>query len=265
MERMRYDSLTKFADYVLDYENSYYENMGITIPHDKIAGEIDTENFEPYSKIFVKVDLLSHYAEFLSKIPVPFHLLTGRAAKSPALSDIETILKNNSVVSWAGTNIPQIDDRILQVPIGFQEEGSERPNGSFPFPDLKEKTNNIVLTYVGDTHESRKSIPKDLDVFFVEQKEDYGEYLNHLNVSKYSICPRGFGVDTHRVYESIIMNSIPIVLTSILDPLYNKMNCIILESWDDNKNGLPEKVLNREQVTFDYWRKEIEEFQKNRV
>lgn len=265
MERLRYDSLTRLADYVLDYENSYYENMGIKIPHSKVPGEIDTENFKPGSKIFVKVDLLNHYAEFLSKIPVPFHLLTGRAAKSPALTDVETILKNENVLSWVGTNIPETDSRVLQVPIGFQEEGPQRPNGSFAFPELKEKTNSIVLTYVGDTHESRKDIPKDLDILFVEQKEDYGKYLDHLNTSKYSICPRGFGIDTHRVYESIAMNSIPIVLTSILDPLYNKLNCIILDSWDDIKTGLPEKTLNREQVTFDYWRKEIEKFQNDKL
>jgi hypothetical protein len=265
MDRFRYDSLTRLADYVLDYENSYYENMGITIPHDKIPGEIDTENFEPGSKIFIKVDLLNHYAEFLSKMPVPFHLMTGRAAKSPSTSDIESILKNKNVVSWVGTNIPTLEDRIMQVPIGFQEEGLERPNGSFPFPELKEKTNDIVLTYIGDTHESRKDIPKDLDISFVEQKEDYGQYLYQLNTSKYSICPRGYGIDTHRVYESIVMNSIPIVLTSILDPLYNSINCIILDSWDDIKNELSEKTLNREQVTFDYWRKEIEKFQNDRL
>lgn len=265
MDRFRYDSLTKLTDYVLDYENSYYENMGIKIPHDKIPGEVDTKNFEPYSKIFVKVDLIDHYADFLSRIPMPYHLLTGRSAKTPVLSSMKTILKNENVKSWVGTNLEFIDDRILQVPIGFQEEGSERPNGSFPFPDLKEKTNNIVLTYMGNTHESRKNIPNDLDILVMEQKEDYGQYLDNLNISKYSICPRGYGVDTHRVYESIVMNSIPIVLTSILDPLYNKLNCIILNSWDEIKNGLPDKTLNREQVTFDYWRNEIEQFQKNRV
>ena len=265
---LRYDTTTTLADYVLDYENSYYENMGITTPHDKIPGEIDTENFEPGSKIFIKVDLLNHYAEFLSKMSVPFHLMTGRAAKSPSTSDIESILKNKNVVSWVGTNIPTLEDRIMQVPIGFPGLGKCRPNSYIDIPNIPdEKDINFLMTPLSkDTHSSRNTLPKNSNLIVLEEKLKYLDYLNFLGRSKYSICPRGFGVDTHRVYESIVMGSIPIVLSSILDNLYSNIGCKILDSWEDI-NSLPVDNIvqpDRNMLTVEYWRNKILEHQKIR-
>ena len=58
-------------------------------------------------------------------------------------------------------------------------------------------------------------------------------YYNLLNRSKFVICPVGTGVDTHRVYESILFGAIPIVKTSFLDPLYSKLPVLIVNEWTD--------------------------------
>jgi hypothetical protein len=50
----------------------------------------------------------------------------------------------------------------------------------------------------------------------------------------------GFGMDTHRFFESVWLGCTPIVISSGLDDLYKKYNALIVDSWDD----VTEELLN---------------------
>ena len=71
-------------------------------------------------------------------------------------------------------------------------------------------------------------------------------------------------MDSHRFVESIACNSIPIVMTSDLDPLYHEMGAIIVTDWNVCKdvNSLPVPKLNRDVVTLEYWQERIRTHQK---
>jgi hypothetical protein len=64
-----------------------------------------------------------------------------------------------------------------------------------------------------------------------------------LNRSKFVICPMGFGIDTHRFYEAVLLGCTPIVTSSGLDSLYRKYNALIVDSWSDVTEEL---LLNHE-------------------
>jgi hypothetical protein len=53
--------------------------------------------------------------------------------------------------------------------------------------------------------------------------------------SKYALCPRGYGVDTHRFYECIYLGCVPIVLrtNTVFDRLYREFPCLVVERWAD--------------------------------
>jgi hypothetical protein len=56
--------------------------------------------------------------------------------------------------------------------------------------------------------------------------------------SRYSLCPRGCGVDTHRFYECIYLGCVPIVLRThtVFDRLYapdTGFPCLVVERWED--------------------------------
>lgn len=51
--------------------------------------------------------------------------------------------------------------------------------------------------------------------------------------SKYVLVPRGNGLDTHRVYESMYFNAIPIVLTGQFDHFYEHLPVLIVQSWSE--------------------------------
>lgn len=61
-----------------------------------------------------------------------------------------------------------------------------------------------------------------------------------MSNSKFVLCPRGKGIDTHRFYETVLMGAIPIVETSSLDLIYNKSTSLILPNID----SLNETMLN---------------------
>lgn len=59
------------------------------------------------------------------------------------------------------------------------------------------------------------------------------DYYNDLFRSKFVLCPEGTGIDTHRVYESILCGATPVVLRNSLSHLYENLPVCILNSWSD--------------------------------
>ena len=56
--------------------------------------------------------------------------------------------------------------------------------------------------------------------------------------SRYALCPRGCGVDTHRFYECIYLGCVPIVVrtNTVFDRLYDPVTgfpCLVVERWAD--------------------------------
>lgn len=262
---LRYDTTTTFADYVLDFPNERYYADGVEVSHNKQTGKIDIDTLKPFSIIFLKTDLIPSITNLIKNIKVPFHIISGNSALSPRREDMISISGGN-MVSWSGSNLEIIDERFMQVPIGFPGLGKGRPNSYIDIPNIpEEKDINFLMTPLSkDTHGSRNNLPNDSSITILTEKLNYLDYLNFLGKSKYSICPRGFGVDTHRVYESIVMGSIPLVLSSILDNLYSNIGCKILKSWDEiktldlNIDSHPDRKV----LTIEYWKSKILNHQK---
>jgi hypothetical protein len=62
----------------------------------------------------------------------------------------------------------------------------------------------------------------------------YLEYLKELKRHKFAICPEGNGIDTHRFYECLYMNVVPICKKNILTEYYSKLfPVILLDDWRD--------------------------------
>jgi hypothetical protein len=47
------------------------------------------------------------------------------------------------------------------------------------------------------------------------------------------ICPRGNGIDTHRVWEALYLGVVPVVQRSSLDALYGPLPVLIIESFEN--------------------------------
>ena len=68
------------------------------------------------------------------------------------------------------------------------------------------------------------------------------QFWEQLAICSFSFAPPGFGMDTHRFWEILQMHSVPIVITSPLDKLYEQYPVVILKEWSDAfKKGALEK------------------------
>ncbi len=107
------------------------------------------------------------------------------------------------------------------------------------------KNNFIYLQFSLSTYEKRKNILNKLIEKNIEVQPnlEYLQYLDLLSTFKYCICARGNGIDTHRFWECIYLNVIPICEKSIFTENLKKeyKDIILLDSFDDLNIDLLEK------------------------
>ena len=75
-----------------------------------------------------------------------------------------------------------------------------------------------------------------MDFVHVEdQKMPFDDYLTELGKYKYTVCLEGSGFDTHRNYESLLVGSVPIMISSSVKQVYRDWNLpsIFVDEWTD--------------------------------
>lgn len=82
-------------------------------------------------------------------------------------------------------------------------------------------------------------------------KKPFEEYLQDMAQAKFTIAPRGAGLDTYRLWEALYVGSIPIVKTSSLDSLYEGLPILIVNDWSDvTEEFLEQKYVEMSQKTY---------------
>jgi len=93
-------------------------------------------------------------------------------------------------------------------------------------------------------------------------EETHAIYFDHLARSKFCICPRGNGIDTYRMWECLMLNTIPIVTKSdmiehfkydlpILD--IDDYNILTEQFLNDKYEEMSNKIFNKNFLSIEYW------------
>ena len=87
----------------------------------------------------------------------------------------------------------------------------------------------------------------------------YKEYLIELKRHKYAICPEGNGIDTHRFWECLYMNTIPICLKNTLTEYYKQyFPIIVLNDWKElDVNKLVSSTAGHKYLDMEYITKQL--------
>jgi hypothetical protein len=202
--------------------------------------------------VFVKTDYLEWFLQN-RVVNRSITLVTGVSDYSPSESACKKILENPNIKRWIGCNITVRHPKIYKIPIGVGEP--ERQNGNhdelvrlhesrIPW---EEKSDMICIPYHGNTHGSRTLQP-------TLPRLPFGEYMAEIGKHKFVVSLRGNGVDTHRVCEILLMGSVPVILHSGLDDMYERFPGLLVDSFDAiDTSGFTWDPVKYEQFLDVFW------------
>lgn len=181
------------------------------------------------------------------------------------IDNVDNLPKN--VIKWYSQNVNFKDSRLESLPIGLEN------SRWFPLIRKQEKILNILntdkkiknLVYLNhnvNTNLKERIVPYNLlsNKSFVtsescENGQNYGNYIYNIYNHKFVICPEGNGIDTHRKWEALYLNSIPIEKRNINSSFYEDLPICLVNNW----NEVTEDFLNSEyeRITNTKWNSDM--------
>jgi hypothetical protein len=135
---------------------------------------------------------------------------------------------------WFCSNVDIDDERVTPIPFGINIESDD--NLLSIEPHQHEYNYSTYANWTNYTSERLyldswlKTRP---DLATVENSKPFLEYLTSLSHHDYCLCPSGNGLDTHRLWESLYLGVVPIVLQNrfFVRLLGDRFPCIYLDNW----------------------------------
>lgn len=194
---------------------------------------------------------------FKLDIRTPFTLVT--IENDEATPQDAAWLKSEFMMRWYSWNANHPD--IHPIPIGLNEDSQLQP--LMNAKPSESKVPKLLVNFKRDRPEraALHDRVKDLPWVHVEPYERKWENPDTLKAHyhyTWTLCPRGAGQDTHRLWEALYLGSIPVVLKSNLSPLYVGLPVIQLDSWDDLSLEILKQLshtlpMNRNNAYFEHW------------
>jgi hypothetical protein len=145
---------------------------------------------------------------------------------------------------WFGQNcdLAVSHSKFVPLPLGFAEphwpHGDQRAmlRVHRHMPDVAEKPLKAYASFhLTLSHPERHRVWQQissLPYFAFEPRRIPPEllWIRHANFA-FEVCPRGAGLDSHRIYEALLLRTIPIVRTSRLDPLFEDFPVVVVADW----------------------------------
>ena len=131
--------------------------------------------------------------------------------------------------------------KIVNIPLGvsdksdiWKKEGTpEKTILCYVNFGLYENTNELKFANVKYARDACKNYFSKTGFATLKNNLTMDEFMKDMSLSRFIICPPGFGIDTHRFYEAVWMGATPIVLSSSLDDMYRKFGALIVDNWED--------------------------------
>ena len=104
-----------------------------------------------------------------------------------------------------------------------------------PQPATRQAT--VLCDVLAITHPNRQAMKKVLQkvshVHFTKEHVNFTTAMRTYSQYRFATSPRGNGIDCHRTWELLMLRTIPIVLSSSIDPLYKGLPVVIVKAWDE--------------------------------
>ena len=181
--------------------------------------------------------------------------------------------KPNCISRWYGINIEYNSSDLIPIPLGMSNNWSPKNLMKSHYELLNNADKKIDKVYVNFEvntnffHRNRVlNYLSRKDWFNIEKtKLDLFDYLVQMNKYKYTLCPLGNGYDTHRLWEALYAQSVPIIFTHQTYKSVEGLPVIKIDTLNDlNEATIKKKfrdlsTTNYEKLNINWWINKINE------
>ena len=198
-----------------------------------------------------------------------------KVTQIPIGVDFHTLAYGKKAFGEEQSSCSEQEETILACQkIGLNKDRLMAASGDFHFNDTM-NAHNRMDKFFGENRTDIYNQLKDNDhvIFFKKKMPRTELWLSKIKYH-FSVCPPGNGLDTHRVWEDLILGIIPIVKTSPLDTLYEQFPIVILKDWAEiteenlikwykENKGEFESPLFKRKITQEYWLELMDQKRRN--
>ena len=177
--------------------------------------------------------------------------------------------KPECVSEWYSINVDFNNPKLIPIPLGLDNEYDKNLNVE-DFKDYqikdKKRIKNLYLNFQENTNyfhrtSVKKYFKKIPESVISDSNLEKKDYFQELTESTYIICPKGNGIDTHRVWESLYAGAVPVVEKNINFEKLKFPNIVVIDNFKKIKNlkhidELYEAQKNESAsnlLTIEYW------------
>ncbi|MBA2306604.1 hypothetical protein H0W26_00510 [Candidatus Dependentiae bacterium] len=260
----------KACDHVFDPRTNIYvwptSAKGVTFNPAKV---------QPGDCIFVrKVDLF--FKELHPHITHPYILVT-HGEHLEAVKEYQLAYLNDPlVIAWFGIHpCEKTHPKYTPIPLGILQDPRYYKKKDYLhalFTELRESTQKQHLVYMNFADE-QKPERKKLKQQLVGKpyckrgaRQPFIQYLKEMAECTFTLAPGGLGPDSYRVWEALLVGSIPIIRSSSIDPLLKGLPVLVVSKWSDiteeflqqKYQEITSKKYSIKRLYMEYWLEKIQ-------
>ncbi len=189
----------------------------------------------------------------------------------------DTFILPDNVIKWFTQNVNVNHPRIESIPIGLENGrwfknlrkrekmetllGKERKCKNLAYLNINIKTNPNERQTLYDLFGTKKWVTVEYGV----NGSGFDNYIDNIYTHAFIFCPNGNGIDTHRLWETLYMGSIPIVKRGNNSRFYEELPICFVDDWNFDRMFLlmfgfdvfSKLVKEQKMLTFEYWKNKI--------
>ena len=240
----------------------------------------DADKVKPGDMIFVR-DALYYFEHKAHEVKVPHFILTHGEYLDKFEKKYFEYLENKNILAWFTIHpCSSKHERVIPLPLGIiqykkMHDTKHELYEKFLHLRDKEKKKLVYCNFTCWRNPERKKL---LDYFkqqaFCTYSEpcEFKEYITELAAHKFVLSPPGLGPDCYRVWESLLVGTIPIVEHSHMDDMYEGLPVLLIDDWNEispqylekKYREICSKSYSQKKLTMEYWISFIDKVRKER-
>ncbi len=194
--------------------------------------------------VFVKADMFHQFFQQPYQSITNFFVLVTHNSDFYAPAGFKSKLEDKKIIAWYASN-PDLGNHAKFFPIPIGLANTRWPGGNlnkltYAFEKHRKPwLNRTTLLYVnfnlGTNRAQRQAALSQAKLIknaqIISKTISFETYLEQVGNSKFVLSPPGNGLDCHRTWEALMLGAAPVLLSSGLDPLFDKVPAVIINNW----------------------------------